>query len=185
MCDLLLCEVFSTRGVTQQIAARVAQNLESISQYFQFSTRRTRILMRFVISTMILPSTDRKCHRQNSDTLTKFQKLSQDSVPWYLQLAVTRWFQWVENAHETYVRVYTYANMFGCVCVCVCVYTYINVYIYIYTYIHICVDIYICIYTYLWKIYIYRYIYTHKQMSTCTYCIYISCCNTWKKGVMT
>jgi len=38
--------------VIQPIADRVAQNLEIISNNFQFSTRRTRILMGFVISTI-------------------------------------------------------------------------------------------------------------------------------------
>ena len=33
----------------QPIADRVAQNLEIISQNFQFSTRRTRVLMGFII----------------------------------------------------------------------------------------------------------------------------------------
>jgi len=33
----------------QPIADRVAQHLEIISKNFQFSTRRTRILMRFII----------------------------------------------------------------------------------------------------------------------------------------
>jgi len=32
----------------------VAQNLEILSKNFQFSTRRTRILMGFIISTMLL-----------------------------------------------------------------------------------------------------------------------------------
>jgi len=36
----------------QPIADKVAQNLDIISKKFQFSTRHTRILMRFVISTI-------------------------------------------------------------------------------------------------------------------------------------
>jgi len=38
--------------VSLPIADRMAQNLEIISENFQFSTRRTRILMGFIISTM-------------------------------------------------------------------------------------------------------------------------------------
>ena len=37
--------------------------------------------MGFIISTMLLPNTNRKSHRQNSGSLTKFQKSSQYSVP--------------------------------------------------------------------------------------------------------
>jgi len=38
----------------QPSADRAAQNLEIISKNFQFGTRRTRILMGFIISTMLL-----------------------------------------------------------------------------------------------------------------------------------
>jgi len=38
----------------QPIADRVAQNLEIISKNFQFSTRRTRILMRLIIYFLVL-----------------------------------------------------------------------------------------------------------------------------------
>ena len=38
----------------QPIADRVAQNLEIISDNFQFSTRRTRILMGFIIYELVL-----------------------------------------------------------------------------------------------------------------------------------
>ena len=40
--------------VLQPIADRVAQNLEFIPKYFQFSTRRTRILMGFIIYYSVL-----------------------------------------------------------------------------------------------------------------------------------
>jgi len=36
----------------QPVADRVSQNLELISKDFQFSTRRTRILMRCMVSTI-------------------------------------------------------------------------------------------------------------------------------------
>jgi len=52
----------------------VAQNLEIISKNFQFNTRRTRILMGFIISTMFLLGVNRKSHGQNSGTLSKFWK---------------------------------------------------------------------------------------------------------------
>jgi len=38
----------------QPIAVKVAQNLEIISQNFQFSTRRTKILMGFIIYYLVL-----------------------------------------------------------------------------------------------------------------------------------
>ena len=38
----------------QQIADRVAQNLEIISKNFQFGTRHTRILMGFIIYYLVL-----------------------------------------------------------------------------------------------------------------------------------
>ena len=38
----------------QPIADRAAQNLEIISKNFQFSTRRTRILMEFIIYYLVL-----------------------------------------------------------------------------------------------------------------------------------
>jgi len=66
----------------------MAQNLESISKNFQCSTRRTRILIGSIISTMLLHGTNRKSHGQNCVTLNKFKKKSQDSVHLYLQLAV-------------------------------------------------------------------------------------------------
>jgi len=56
------------------IADRVAKNLEIISNFFQFSTRRTKILMGFITSTMLLPSTNRKSHGQNSASLKRFSK---------------------------------------------------------------------------------------------------------------
>ena len=60
--------------MVQPIAKRVAQNLEMISKNFQFSIRHTRILMGFIMSTMLLPGTNRKSHGQNAGTLTKFYK---------------------------------------------------------------------------------------------------------------
>jgi len=51
----------------QTIADRVAQHLEMISKNFQFSTRRTRILIRLIIY-----YTHLKSHGQNSGSLEKF-----------------------------------------------------------------------------------------------------------------
>ena len=65
-------------------ADRVAQNLEIISNQLQLGTSSTRIVMKFIISTLLLTGTNRKDHGQNSGTLTKFEKSSQDSVPPYL-----------------------------------------------------------------------------------------------------
>ena len=53
----------------QPIADRVAKNLEIISQNFQFCTRRTSILMGFIINTMLIAGTNRKFHGQNSESL--------------------------------------------------------------------------------------------------------------------
>ena len=50
-CDVTHEWVMSHMKV-QPIADRVAQNLEIVSKNFQFSTRRTRILMGFMISTI-------------------------------------------------------------------------------------------------------------------------------------
>jgi len=55
----------------QPIADRVNKNLEIISKNFQISTRRTRILMRFIIGTMLLPGTNRKSYVHNSGSLKK------------------------------------------------------------------------------------------------------------------
>jgi len=56
-------------SVVQPIADRLAKNLEIISINFQFITRQTRILMGFIISTTLLPGTNRKSHGQNSASL--------------------------------------------------------------------------------------------------------------------
>jgi len=40
---------FLQKFIVQPIADRVAQNLEIISKNFQYSTRRTRILIRFMV----------------------------------------------------------------------------------------------------------------------------------------
>jgi len=55
----------------QPIADKVAGNPEIISKNFQFSTRRTRILMGFEISTMLLLDDNHKSHELNSGTMTK------------------------------------------------------------------------------------------------------------------
>ena len=44
--------------------------------------------MGFVISTILLRGTNRESHGQNSSTLQKFEKSSQNTLPPYLQLAV-------------------------------------------------------------------------------------------------
>ena len=46
------------------------------------------ILMGFVISTILLRGANRESHGQNSSTLQKFEKSSQNTLPPYLQLAV-------------------------------------------------------------------------------------------------
>jgi len=48
------------RMFLQPRADRMAQNLEIIAINFQSSTRRTRILMGFIISTILLHNTNRK-----------------------------------------------------------------------------------------------------------------------------
>ena len=58
----------------QIIADRMAQNLEIIFNIFQCSTRRTWIVMGFIMSTVLFFSTNRKSHRQNSGSLKKFEK---------------------------------------------------------------------------------------------------------------
>jgi len=64
----------------QPIADRVAHNLKIISQNFRFSTRRTRILMGFIISTILLDGTNRKSHGQNSVLLKKFKKVLRNNL---------------------------------------------------------------------------------------------------------
>jgi len=54
--------VTKVSSLLQLIADRVAQNLEIVSNFFQFSPRRTRIFMGFTISTMLLPGTNGKSH---------------------------------------------------------------------------------------------------------------------------
>jgi len=58
----------------QPIADRVARHLEIISKNSQFSTRRTRILMGFIVYRIhrLLLGTNRKSHGQNSGSLEKF-----------------------------------------------------------------------------------------------------------------
>ena len=53
---MILVSIMSDTGKTeiQPIADRVAQNLKIISRDFQFSTRRTKILMGFITYYMIL-----------------------------------------------------------------------------------------------------------------------------------
>jgi len=60
--------------VVHPIVERMAKKLEIISKNFQFSTRQTKILVGFIICTMLLPSTNRKSHWQNSGSLKKFEK---------------------------------------------------------------------------------------------------------------
>jgi len=72
----------------QPIADRVAQNLEIISKHFLFSTRRTRIFMGFITSTiyyvvLIINPMGRILVRWFF-----FEKYSRDYVPPYLQSAV-------------------------------------------------------------------------------------------------
>jgi len=47
-------------------------SLEIVSENFQFSTRRTRILLGCIICAMLLPDINHKCHGQNSGTMKKF-----------------------------------------------------------------------------------------------------------------
>jgi len=69
------CFVRSALCNVQPIADRVAQNLENIFKKFQFSTRRTKILMGFIISTMLSRGTNRKYHGQKCGhgSFKKFQ----------------------------------------------------------------------------------------------------------------
>jgi len=48
ICSSTLCMNVAQIVLQQPIADRVAQNLEIISKIFQFSTRRTRVLMGFI-----------------------------------------------------------------------------------------------------------------------------------------
>jgi len=57
----------------QLIADRVAQNLEITSENSQFRTRRTRIFMGFISSTMLLRGTNRKSHRQSYGSFKHFR----------------------------------------------------------------------------------------------------------------
>jgi len=68
-------------AIIQPIADWVAKNLEIISKFFQLSTRRTRILVRFIISAMLSPGTHRKSHGQNTSTLTKFGRAAGATRP--------------------------------------------------------------------------------------------------------
>ena len=61
-------------NTVQPIADMVAKNLEIVSENFQFSTRRTRILIAFISCTMLLPGTNFQSHGQNSGWLKRFQK---------------------------------------------------------------------------------------------------------------
>jgi len=74
----------------QPNADRVAKNHEIILRNFHYSSRRTSILMGWITSTMSLPGTNCKSHGQNSGAPAKFQTESQDSVPIYLHLAVSK-----------------------------------------------------------------------------------------------
>jgi len=50
----------------QLIADRVAQNLEILLKNFQLRTRRTRILMGLIITTMLFDGTNRNAHAQKN-----------------------------------------------------------------------------------------------------------------------
>jgi len=55
--------VTNVSSLLQLIAdSGVAQNLEIVSNFFQFRPRRTRIFMGFTISTVLLPGTNGKSH---------------------------------------------------------------------------------------------------------------------------
>ena len=60
----------------QLIADSAAKHLVINSKNFQFSTRRTRIFMGFVISAILLPGTNRKSLGQNSGSLIFFEVIS-------------------------------------------------------------------------------------------------------------
>jgi len=62
----------AVKSFLQPIADIVVQNLVVIRKIFYFITRRTRILMGFLISsTVVLPGTNRKSHGQNSGSPAK------------------------------------------------------------------------------------------------------------------
>jgi len=65
-----LSSLVSLNTNVQPIADRLAQNIENISENFQFSTRHQD--SNGIMSTiLLLPGTNRKSQRQNSGTLTK------------------------------------------------------------------------------------------------------------------
>jgi len=74
----------------QPNADRVLQNLEIISENFQFSTKRTRILMVCIIFTILLLGTNHKCHGQSLVRKKGFRNnlKNLEIVPPYLQSAV-------------------------------------------------------------------------------------------------
>ena len=74
----------------QPNADRVLQNLEIISENFQFSTKRTRILILCIIFTILLLGTNHKCHGQSLVRKKGFRNnlKNLEIVPPYLQSAV-------------------------------------------------------------------------------------------------
>jgi len=68
-------EWYSDTWVMSERYSRLQIGWQKIFEIFpknlQFSTRRTRILMRFIISTMLSPGTHCKSHGQNSGSLKK------------------------------------------------------------------------------------------------------------------
>jgi len=77
MCQFVTPSYSPATSQVQPIADRVAQNLEIISKNCQFGTRRTRILMGFIIGTIhyvLILGTNRKSHGQNSVSLKRVLK---------------------------------------------------------------------------------------------------------------
>ena len=134
----------------QPIADRVAQHLEIISENFQFSTRRTRILMEFVTYYLVLIITPMgrilirwKSFRDNLEILR--HPICNRLYMEYICIWMCTW---------KFIHIY----MQICMCIYVCIYTHLYIYIHVY----ICLQMYI----YLYIIHIHKYIHMYI-------CIYI------------
>jgi len=101
----------------RRLQVGLAQNLEIISKKIQFSTRPTRILLTFIISTMLLCGTNRKSHRQNSGFLKSFQNnLKIQCHP-------------ICNRPYIYIYLYTYIHVYMYTYIQINSYTYMNIYV--------------------------------------------------------
>jgi len=115
----------------QPNAGRLAQNLGIISNNFYFSTRRTRILMRFVITPLLLPGSIRKSHGQYSGTASQSLRVLKIL---YQRICIRLYLELYQNLGKRKLRL---LRMSGSVDIYM---YYIFVYIYI-VYIEIDIDI--------------------------------------------